>query len=721
MTSRRDVWSLAQLLLGAGGSAAVAFVVQAALARAMSAEVYGHFAAALATLSMIAPAVGFGLPVYWLKLYGSEGQRAKRWMPASTRFISISGLVCLGVTAAWALFASRDAQTKSLILCMLPVVLSQAAIELNSAKYQLEGRYGLLTIWQLAQHVVRLVVILYAQWLGWRAQTVAFAFGAIGLALAVGACWTLWSMRTGRIRLEGHDDARDHTIAPSSTDRPGVLELCAGAMPFGVASVLYFAYAQSGLFVVAHLLTAHEAAEYSVAVAVLSATYLIPTVVFQRLLLPRFHRWVTDSPERLERAWRKGNGWMLVAGTAIGVAVATLAPFAIPLVFGQRYKNAVDLIVPMAVCIPLRFVATSSSSAMTTSHLIGVRNGCSAAVLFCGVAAFGLLIPRFGLEGAVFATVAGEALWTVLSLAAAKRFLPRRDSTQIAFGTGVGHDSQFAVRERAFTEFVPVTVIVPCYNCATTIERAVASVARQTCRPVEVILVDDCSNEETAIVLSGIQNTYGSEWVRVMRQAENAGPGAARNAAWGMATQPYIAFLDSDDAWHPQKIAIQYGWMRFHPDVAISGHPVEQLSESNNHAMSMTRLIMPAQPRQVSRFHVLFSNRFTPSSVMVRGDVAARFDERKRHAEDYFMLLELVLVEAGTAFLFPSPLSYVFKRQFGASSGLSAQLWKIQKGEQHNYLHFWRAGAVSFPEWMSFSVMSFAKYLRRCTLSGRFA
>ncbi|MEX3931902.1 glycosyltransferase [Paraburkholderia phymatum] len=720
MTSRRDVWSLTQLLLGAGGSAAVAFVVQAALARAMSTEVYGHFAAALAALSMIAPAVGFGLPVYWLKLYGSEGQRAKRWMPASTRFISISGLVCLGVAAVWALFASRDVQTKSFVLCMLPVVLSQAAIELTSAKYQLEGRHGLLTIWQFAQHVLRLVVILYAQWLRWRAQTVALAFGAIGLALAVGACGTLSSMRTGRIRLEGHDDARDHAIAPCSTERPGVLQLCAGAMPFGVASVLYFAYAQSGLFVVAHLLTAHEAAAYSVAVTLLSATYLIPTVVFQRLLLPRFHRWVTDAPERLETAWRKGNGWMLVAGTAIGVAVAALAPSAIPLVFGQRYQDAVDLIVPMVVCIPLRFVATSSSSAMTTSHLIGVRNGCSAAVLICGVAAFVLLIPRFGLKGAVFATVAGEVLWAVLSLAAAKRFLPRRASTQIAFDTCVGRDSQFAAHERASTECVPVTVIVPCYNCATTIERAVASVASQTCRPAEVILVDDCSNEETAIVLRSIQNAYGLEWVRVIRHSENAGPGVARNAAWGVATQPYIAFLDSDDAWHPQKISIQYGWMKCHPDAAISGHPVEQLSDSN-HAMSMTRMVTPAQPRQMSRFQVLFSNRFTPSSVMVRGDIAARFDERKRHAEDYFMLLELVLVEMGTAFLFPSSLSYVFKRQFGASSGLSAQLWKIQKGEQHNYLHFWRAGAVSFLEWVTFSALSFAKYLRRCTLSRRFA
>nr|WP_175801935.1 hypothetical protein [Burkholderia anthina] len=104
---------------------------------------------------------------------------------------------------------------------------------------------------------------------------------------------------------------------------------------------------------------------------------------------------------------------------------------------------------------------------------------------------------------------------------------------------------------------------------------------------------------------------------------------------------------------------------------------------------------------------------------MVRADIAARFDERKRHAEDYFMLLQLVLVERGGAYLFDMPLSHVYKAQFGAG-GLSGQLWKIQQGEQHNYRHFYRTGAISGGEWCVYAVLSFAKYLRRCALSGRF-
>jgi glycosyltransferase involved in cell wall biosynthesis len=266
---------------------------------------------------------------------------------------------------------------------------------------------------------------------------------------------------------------------------------------------------------------------------------------------------------------------------------------------------------------------------------------------------------------------------------------------------------------------IPVCAIVPCFNCRDTIERAVQSVFLQTCRPKELILVDDCSTDGTRELLGELARTYPPGWIHILLQPRNAGPGAARNAAWGAAGQPYIAFLDSDDSWHPAKMEIQYGWMRARPEATITGHPVAQL-DAGERAQSQP-LPPVGAPRRMSRRRVLFSNRFTPSSILMRADVSARFDETKRHAEDYFMLLEVVLVDRGNAYLFPTPLSYIYKAQFGARSGLSAQLWKIQKGEQDNYLQLRRRKAISPVEWLCFSLLSAMKYFRRCVVSRRFA
>ncbi len=92
-----------------------------------------------------------------------------------------------------------------------------------------------------------------------------------------------------------------------------------------------------------------------------------------------------------------------------------------------------------------------------------------------------------------------------------------------------------------------VSVIIPTYNRARTIERAVNSVLAQTWKEVEVIVVDDGSTDQTSEVLK----VYGDK-IRVIHQ-QNGGASAARNTGIKAATGEIISFLDSDDEWLPSK------------------------------------------------------------------------------------------------------------------------------------------------------------------------
>jgi glycosyltransferase involved in cell wall biosynthesis len=89
------------------------------------------------------------------------------------------------------------------------------------------------------------------------------------------------------------------------------------------------------------------------------------------------------------------------------------------------------------------------------------------------------------------------------------------------------------------------TTIIPAYNRADLISKAIDSVLAQEFRSHEIIVVDDGSSDDTLAVLAN----YGNR-IRVLRQT-NQGPGAARNLGIQHARSDYIAFLDSDDAWFP--------------------------------------------------------------------------------------------------------------------------------------------------------------------------
>ena len=91
-----------------------------------------------------------------------------------------------------------------------------------------------------------------------------------------------------------------------------------------------------------------------------------------------------------------------------------------------------------------------------------------------------------------------------------------------------------------------VSIVVPLYNKAPYVRRALDSIAAQTLSDFEVIVVDDGSTDDGASIVAN----YGDSRVRLVRQP-NVGPGAARNAGLAQAQGEFIAFLDADDQWLP--------------------------------------------------------------------------------------------------------------------------------------------------------------------------
>lgn len=108
-----------------------------------------------------------------------------------------------------------------------------------------------------------------------------------------------------------------------------------------------------------------------------------------------------------------------------------------------------------------------------------------------------------------------------------------------------------------------VSVIIPTYNRAQLAGRAVRSALAQTYRPLEIIVVDDGSTDDTAAVL----RAFGDR-IQVIRQA-NQGRSLARNHGLAAATGEYVAFLDSDDVWSPDALAAEVEVLHANPRAGI--------------------------------------------------------------------------------------------------------------------------------------------------------
>jgi glycosyltransferase involved in cell wall biosynthesis len=175
-----------------------------------------------------------------------------------------------------------------------------------------------------------------------------------------------------------------------------------------------------------------------------------------------------------------------------------------------------------------------------------------------------------------------------------------------------------------------VSVVVPSYNYGRYVTEAVDSALAQTHEPVEVIVVDDGSTDDTATRLAPY-----AQRIRYIRQ-ENRGLSAARNAGIRHASGQWIALLDADDLWHPEKLEIQLGAVRGREDVTLVGSPG---------ALSLVdSRLPPPKVRELTLRDFVLSSRMGPSSALIRRrcfDTVGFFDETLRSVEDRDMWLRV--------------------------------------------------------------------------------
>ena len=112
-------------------------------------------------------------------------------------------------------------------------------------------------------------------------------------------------------------------------------------------------------------------------------------------------------------------------------------------------------------------------------------------------------------------------------------------------------------------KLLTVSCIIPAFNSARYVGEAIESALAQTYPPAEIIVIDDGSTDGTADVVAAYKNH-----VRYLRQT-NAGPAAARNFGLRVASGDFMALLDADDIWHPEKLDRQMSCFRERPELDI--------------------------------------------------------------------------------------------------------------------------------------------------------
>ena len=221
-----------------------------------------------------------------------------------------------------------------------------------------------------------------------------------------------------------------------------------------------------------------------------------------------------------------------------------------------------------------------------------------------------------------------------------------------------------------------VSVIIPVYNAEKYIEQTIVSVISQTYKSVEIIVIDDNSGDDSARIIQALMEKYPQ--IRYEKLKENSGAAVARNRGIALAQGQYLAFLDSDDLWKPEKIQKQVEFLeRYNAEFVYTA--IEMIDEEGRLVKSKRSI-----RQEVDYSFLLKNTMIATSSVLLDIKRIGKFQMPDlRSGQDYATWL-MLLRDGRIAYGLDEALVQ-YRRREGSLSSRKMRNWKKVWNIQRNY------------------------------------
>ena len=260
---------------------------------------------------------------------------------------------------------------------------------------------------------------------------------------------------------------------------------------------------------------------------------------------------------------------------------------------------------------------------------------------------------------------------------------------------------------------VDVSVIIPVYNARNSIVAAVDSVLKQTFNgSIEIIIIDDGSTDNSTCVIEAyLKKLVIPRFSVLITQQINKGVSTARNSGIKLSKGKWLAFLDSDDIWMPEKLDTQFSVILSNPSIKFIGsnrngevYPYFRKKDQTVFNLNARQILLKWYPQT--------------STVLMSSDLCSKvyFDESMSHGEDGDLWLRVVNMTP----LYVVNKDLVFtgdgKRHFG-ESGLSSNLPMMFNGELSNLSSALKRNQINSFEYLFFLCFFYLKYFRRIIIT----
>ncbi len=410
----------------------LAFITQVILARSLDVSSYGLLSATLGLIALLMPFAGFGISSFWLKYFGKEGSQSNRWLRPSIKFTILTVVFLFIVVHLWALLGPNEEMSRTLILILVWTILGTVAINIVSAKYQLEDNflmYSLVQILPVTLKLIAVFIIINLAVEGYLLLEISFAYLAISMLIFLILFSQLIQIWRGKIKPAGHQPLENQN---NISMRVSVFDILKETWLFGILGVLYLAWNQGHIIIAKYFIGDSEAGIYNSAMTIITTVSLLPSVAYSNFLLPRIHRWAYKDMIILKKVYNIGNRLLFGFGILAMISLIILSSWLVPIIFGDKYNDARGILIVLSLTLPIRFLGYNSGSLLMTNRFQKVKAEALFAAVLINLTLAYFLIPIWGLIGLASTIVFSEFVLVSFYFYYVKKYYFKNDHVNAA-------------------------------------------------------------------------------------------------------------------------------------------------------------------------------------------------------------------------------------------------------------------------------------------------
>ncbi len=345
--------------LGSLISVIVIFSTQVLLSRTLNTDEFGDFISSVAILTIFSTFSTFGSELSLLKKFGVSNAVGNQYGATVYKFTLVSSIIsCLFMLMFFSVTSDIALEFQ---LLLLPCIVAFAIWSLSNVVYQVQHKYFTLATHQVLPSLIRLVSI----------ALVMFFYDSENTGSLTAAYWSYFIAAfililfciKNFLKLKLGSTLSNTSSLPCNIKYGTVFK---NSFPFSIAAILFAIYAQNGLYSVNKYVGSHESAAYGIAISFIFAIYIIPGVIYQKVVLPKFHVWSNHDKGMLLKTLQLGNGIMLLVGCFFSICTIIMSETVVSLFFGEKYIDAVEILQILALCIPFRFMISNLGALLST-------------------------------------------------------------------------------------------------------------------------------------------------------------------------------------------------------------------------------------------------------------------------------------------------------------------------------------------------------------------